>query len=177
MDRATLARTFMYGKIVDIGCGDALYLWGGNPPNNVTCVDIDQFKHTHVIAEASKLPFKDKTFDTALLLEILEHVDDVEKVLKEALRVSNIAIVSYPNETYDECKTRRPDINEFIDRLYNLVKPYREGDLGFKAHYHWKSRERIDQDINTIRKLCNKEYKLDYGLYDGWGFICGGIEI
>jgi len=177
MDRATLARVFMYGKIVDIGCGDALYLWGGNPPKNVTCVDIDQFKHTHVIAEASKLPFKDKTFDTALLLEILEHVDDVEKVLKEALRVSNIAIVSYPNETYDECKTRRPDINEFIDRLYNLVKPYREGDLGFKAHYHWKSRERIDQDINTIRKLCNKEYKLDYGLYDGWGFICGGIEI
>jgi len=36
MDRATLARTFMYGKIVDIGCGDALYLWGGNPPKNVT---------------------------------------------------------------------------------------------------------------------------------------------
>jgi len=53
--------------------------------------------------------------------------------------------------------------------------PYKEGDLGFKAHYHWKNKERIEQDINTLRKLCSKEYKLDYGIYDGWGFVCEGV--
>jgi len=33
VDRRELAHRFMYGRVVDIGCGDAIYLWGGHPPD------------------------------------------------------------------------------------------------------------------------------------------------
>jgi len=35
LDRRELAYRFMYGRVLDIGCGDAVYLWGGRPPDFV----------------------------------------------------------------------------------------------------------------------------------------------
>jgi len=108
------------------------------------------------------------------MLEILEHVDDVEAALKEALRVARRVIISYPNESYEECKARRPDVNAFIafERALGLREAYAEGEIGFRAHYHWKSRDRIMRDIETIRRYCQLEFKLRYPDYDGWGFVC-----
>jgi len=175
VDRAELARRFMYGRVIDIGCGDALYIWGGRPPDYVTCVDLDMYPHTHVQAAAEALPFRDNSFDTALLLEVLEHVDDVEAVLREALRVARRVIISYPNESYEECKERRPSLEDALkweEVNGGLREPYLEGDVGFKAHYHWKTRDRIMRDIEAIRRRCQMEFSLWYGLYDGWGFVC-----
>ena len=174
MDRRELAYRFMYGRVVDIGCGDAVIVWGGHPPDYVTCVDLDVYPHTHVQAFAEALPFKDNTFDTALLFEILEHIDDVEAALKEALRVARRVIISYPNESYEECKARRPDINAFIafERALGLREAYAEGEIGFKAHYHWKTRDRIMRDVELLRRRCQQEFKLWYPDYEGWGFVC-----
>jgi len=174
LDRRELAYRFMYGRVLDVGCGDAVIVWGGHPPDYATCVDLDIYPHTHVQAAAEALPFKDNTFDTALMLEILEHVDDVEAALKEALRVARRVIISYPNESYDECKARRPDINAFIafERALGLREPYAEGEVGFRAHYHWKTRDRIMSDIEAIRRHCQQEFKLRYPDYEGWGFVC-----
>jgi SAM-dependent methyltransferase len=126
-----------------------------------------------VQAAAEALPFKDNSFDTALMLEVLEHVEDVEAALKEALRVARRVIISYPDESYDECKVRRPDINAFIRSLIGLREAYAEGEIGFRAHYHWKTRDRILRDIELLRRHCQLEFKLQYPDYDGWGFICG----
>jgi len=174
LDRAELARRFMYGRVVDIGCGDAIYLWGGHPPDFVTCVDLDIYPHTHVQAAAEALPFRNDSFDTALLLEVLEHVDDVEAVLSESLRVARRVIVSYPNESYEECRARRPDVNAFIafERALGLREPYAEGEIGFRAHYHWKARDRVLRDVELLRQRCQLEFKLRYPDYDGWGFVC-----
>jgi len=174
LDRRELAYRFMYGRVLDVGCGDAVIVWGGHPPDYATCVDLDIYPHTHVQAAAEALPFKDNTFDTALMLEILEHVDDVEAALKEAPRVARRVIISYPNESYDECKARRPDINAFIafERALGLREPYAEGEVGFRAHYHWKTRDRIMSDIEAIRRHCQQEFKLRYPDYEGWGFVC-----
>ena len=175
MDRRELAYRFMYGRVVDIGCGDAVIVWGGHPPDFVTCVDLDVYPHTHVQAAAEALPFKDNTFDTALMLEILEHIDDVEAALKEALRVARRVIISYPNESYEECKVRRPSLEDSIRWCVvnaGLREPYLEGEVGFRAHYHWKTRDRIMRDIELLRRHCQMEFKLRYPDYDGWGFIC-----
>jgi len=174
VDRRELAYRFMYGRVIDIGCGDAVMLWGGHPPDYVTCVDLDIYPHTHVQAAAEALPFRDNAFDTALLLDVLEHVDDVEAALKEALRVARRAIISYPDESYEECRARRPDINAFIafERALGLREPYAEGEMGFRAHYHWKTRDRIMRDIGLLRSYCQQEFKLRYPDYDGWGFVC-----
>ncbi len=175
MDRRELAHRFMYGRVLDIGCGDAIYLWGGRPPDFVTCVDLDIYPHTHVQAAAEALPFRDNTFDTALMLEVLEHVDDVEAALKEALRVAKRVIISYPDESYEECKARRPSVEDLIrleKTAFGLREAYAEGEAGFKAHYHWKTRDRIMRDIELLRRRCQLEFKLRYTNYDGWGFVC-----
>ena len=50
---------------------------------------------THV---DSLLPFRDKAFDTVLILEVLEHVNDVEKVLREAFRLARKnVLITVPN--------------------------------------------------------------------------------
>jgi len=177
VDRRELAHRFMYGRVLDVGCGDAIYLWGGRPPDFVTCVDLDVYPHTHVQAAAEALPFRDDSFDTALLLEILEHVDDVDAVLSEALRVAKRVIISYPNESTEEFRARNgnPSLIEAMRwdlERGGLREPYLEGEAGFKAHYHWKTRERMSRDIEAIRRYCQMEFSLWYGLYDGWGFIC-----
>jgi len=89
-------------KIVDIGCGDA-YLWkrfNVYGHENVTLVDIDSYPHPNFVrADAHNLPFEDKTFDIALLCEILEHVRDPVQVLKEAKRVTKEKIlITVPDE-------------------------------------------------------------------------------
>ncbi len=49
-------------------------------------------------ADASHLPFKDGSFDVAVLSEILEHVEDPVAALNEAQRIATFVIISVPNE-------------------------------------------------------------------------------
>jgi len=50
-------------------------------------------------ASAYKLPYKDKSFDLVLAIEVLEHLEHPEKALKEIQRVcSGCCILSVPNE-------------------------------------------------------------------------------
>ena len=47
------------------------------------------------------LPYKDNSFDLVVCTEVLEHLKEPEKVLKEALRVSKTNIlISVPNEPF-----------------------------------------------------------------------------
>ena len=48
-----------------------------------------------------KLPYKDNTFDLVLCTEVLEHLDDPQKGLKELVRVSKkYLVISVPNEPF-----------------------------------------------------------------------------
>lgn len=50
---------------------------------------------------AYDLPYEDNSFDLVILTEVLEHLNEPEKALKEALRVSKKNIlVSVPNEPF-----------------------------------------------------------------------------
>ncbi|MGB3221275.1 MAG: class I SAM-dependent methyltransferase [Desulforhopalus sp.] len=81
------------GKILDIGCGRQVlpqYL-----KTSTTYVSLD-FPETgkklyhanpHIFGDASKLPFKDGSFDTVVMLEVLEHLPNPRTALQEACRV------------------------------------------------------------------------------------------
>ena len=46
----------------------------------------------------SVLPFRDQSFDSVLIFEVLEHVADIEKVLSEAFRVARKnVLITVPN--------------------------------------------------------------------------------
>ncbi|MFH1501848.1 MAG: methyltransferase domain-containing protein [Candidatus Eisenbacteria bacterium] len=50
------------------------------------------------IEEAERLPFADDSFDTALCVDVLEHLDDLHAMFAELVRVSGRrVIVSLPN--------------------------------------------------------------------------------
>jgi SAM-dependent methyltransferase len=177
MNRKDLVREFVKGYILDVGCGDAVFIWSGNPPPNVLCTDIEIYGHTHVRLDAHMLPFRDNSFDTVLLMEVLEHVDDVEKALKEALRVAKeVVLVSYPFEDRGLfIRNNYPRwVRDFIEdeKKKDLKETFSDEKLLEKIHTHWKDREGILRDIEIIRKHCEKEFSLDYGLYLGWGFVC-----
>jgi len=82
-------------KILDVGCGVGLYLKRlKNFSSELYGVDIDQEKIEGIkneflkvfVAPAEKLPFPENFFDVILFNEVLEHLKNDRKAIKEAFR-------------------------------------------------------------------------------------------
>ena len=112
-------------KILDIGCGSGRNMkWLESVGATVTGVDLspELVKATRklgldvVEGDATKLPFKDNTFDVVYSLGVVEHFEETEKAVKEHVRVckkgGTIAVV-VPNKL-------SPFF--FIEPLYHLLQ-------------------------------------------------------
>ncbi len=109
---ADLVKGLDFQKVLEIGCGEGVFLYNLKDHlegKDVTGIDIDpdeiETAKKNVgfaklsTASGDHLPFEDKSFDLVFCCEVLEHVEDPEKVLKEMKRVSSkYCIVSVPNE-------------------------------------------------------------------------------
>jgi ubiquinone/menaquinone biosynthesis C-methylase UbiE len=93
-------------EILDLGCGFGAYSLALKE-HGLDCFGCDiNFEYLRratasglpVINVDSYLPFADRSFDTVLLFEVLEHVGDVQKVLYEAFRVARKnVLITVPN--------------------------------------------------------------------------------
>ncbi len=101
-------------KFLEVGCGlgyfsNIAYKSGAK----VTGIDIGPNlvkinkkltpKCTFKVASASKLPFKDNSFDVVLSTEVIEHVDNQKDALKELARVvkkGGILVITTPNKLF-----------------------------------------------------------------------------
>lgn len=73
------------------------------------------YRGTFAVANAYKLPYKDKSIDTVLLLDILEHIDDT-KALKEAMRVAKKrVIIVVPNAVPEEMEFSGLLFRDYLD--------------------------------------------------------------
>lgn len=86
------------GNTIDIGSGNgmvAFYLQKNG--HAMTALDVaDLSIHPEiktVVYDGKKMPFKNKQFDTGLILTVLHHTDDPLIVLKEAQRISKRLII------------------------------------------------------------------------------------
>lgn len=106
---------FVYGStILDVGCGEGYvtyHLHKQRPHAEITGIDsskeiIELAKKLHPginfeVASAEKIPFPDKSFDTVVASELLEHLPDPSIAIKECSRVSReLVIFSVPREPY-----------------------------------------------------------------------------
>jgi len=107
--RAFIPRTCLPRKVLDIGCGvKASYAPALKHLGDYTGVD-NRFKGDEHIdgmllvkAEADTLPFQDREFGFVWMSELLEHVDNPEKVLAEAKRVGKhgVCLFSTPMNSF-----------------------------------------------------------------------------
>jgi ubiquinone/menaquinone biosynthesis C-methylase UbiE len=107
--------------VLDAGCGEGFavdYLARKSPQIRFTGVDIsddavgfaERNFGTHVHfrkGSVFRLPFSDRSFDTVLCCEVLEHLDDPDRAIRELNRVARRNVVlSVPLEPYFEWLNR-----------------------------------------------------------------------
>lgn len=144
------------GKKLEIGCatGYIINYVGGDIGIDI---DINRLKFANlkyknscfVLADASKIPFKDKEFDSILIPEILEHVpfEKVKKIIKESSRVGKRLLITVPNAS-------KPSYNKnLVENPEHLWLPTKEKMFelvgkDIKIEYTKK------RDFMLITKLC-----------------------
>jgi ubiquinone/menaquinone biosynthesis C-methylase UbiE len=113
------------GNILDVGCGVGDFL---NFKNNVIGVDINEDCVNYCLKKGynaylmniDKLPFPDNSFNTIVLDNVLEHIEDPANILKEIKRVlipNGLLLIGVPCEKgfkYDADHKKFYDINRLI---------------------------------------------------------------
>jgi len=124
-------------KVLDIACGDGLLLNAlAQKGVIVSGVDISEegvkkcrekgLDVSVVDIASEKLPFSDGTFDTVIMLDVLEHLYEPERLLEEAVRTSKKhIIISVPN------------FNSLPARLQVLLGRVPENNTPNKGHLYW----------------------------------------
>lgn len=94
-------------RIIDVGCGIGSYGrglradgydWFGIEIDAADCAELTRLGLPHARTDGRTLPGADASFDAALCLDVLEHIDDPRAFLREVSRVApRQLIVSVPN--------------------------------------------------------------------------------
>jgi len=114
-------------KILDAGCGKGLfanYFRGENlygidlNPKNVKKAKTKNYREVR-IGSVLKLPYKDKSFDKTICMEVIQFIDNPKQLLKELLRVTKKEIIiTSPNQNFSLIRTLfKGGRNSFIDGL------------------------------------------------------------
>lgn len=125
------------GQVLDIGCGDGLLaasilnVRGGLSITGIDVLVREDAKIPVTAYDGSVIPFADKTFDAALLVDVLHHTDDPSVLLAESIRVAKTVILKdHLADGFMAISTLR-----FMDRVGNarfgVALPYN----------YWRSRQ------------------------------------
>lgn len=157
-------------KILEVGCGngrDFSFLSSGG----ARCVGVDydyrivtvakerllrnNNKGTLAVADATKLPFKDCSFDKVSCSEVLEHVPEYKKTLEEMNRVlkpGGKAVFTVPNR--HSLKGVIKGYRSLINRVFNRcdLHPYDE----------WKTRRELKTALRESGLEVREEVGVDF---------------
>jgi SAM-dependent methyltransferase len=103
-------QTFEWQSLLDVGCGEGFvdyFIMENFTGSTITGVDSDQHaievakninpKVSYIKTNADTLDFADSSFDAVICIEVLEHIEDYEKVISELARISKgPVIISVP---------------------------------------------------------------------------------
>jgi ubiquinone/menaquinone biosynthesis C-methylase UbiE len=109
---------------------------------------------------AEKLPFKDNYFDIVILANVLDHVEQPEKVLSEIKRVlKEKGIFHFENLFYQKNFVR-------IAKIYGIIKKSLTGNI-FNIHHPFMFR------LKDLKNLLSKDFSI---IYDEIGRDIGSYD-
>ena len=142
-------------KLLEIGCSDGLLeeklqkKFTSLTGIDTNSSDIEIARKSGIknakflVANAEKLPFKSSTFDKIICSEVLEHVDDDAKAIREMRRVlkgSGEAIITVPQKNYPF--TFDP-INAVLETLFRRHLPLGVYGYGDKRAYGYAELKKL----------------------------------
>ena len=150
-------------KVLEVGCGRGFYLKTIKklyPTTEIIGIDKNKkyIKGLEAIeADAQKLPFGANSFDTVIASEILEHVDDDDKVLaeiKRVLRPRGVVLISVPNANYP---LLWDPLNWFLERIFGK---HISSNLWWLAGI-WADHKRLYDKENLDKKIKKAGLKIE----------------
>lgn len=93
-------------RILDVGCGSGAYArplmregfaWTGIEVNPALCARLAGEGLPFVRGDGVSLPFERDSFEAAICIEVLEHTEEPDRVVREIRRVAREAVFSVPN--------------------------------------------------------------------------------
>ncbi|MCR9183003.1 MAG: class I SAM-dependent methyltransferase [Flavobacteriaceae bacterium] len=135
-----------HSKIIDIGTGSGQFsLVLKEDGHQITSVDIKDKTNTNFITptvyDGEKLPFENNSFDISMLITVLHHCPNPEKVFQEAVRVSKSRIFVL-EDVYSNFVMKY--LTWWMDSLMNLE---------FFGHPHTNKSEAAWEDLFKDNKL------------------------
>ena len=139
------AEKYAKGKLIDIGCGRmrasqvlgsqiSEYV-GVDHPSTVRMYPSD--KRPHLLCDASEIPVANNSFDTALMLAVIEHLDKPKEALDECFRIlkkDGILIMTIPfmypihDAPYDFYRYTPFAIDKMLKKSgFKIIKLYAQG--------------------------------------------------
>lgn len=189
MDRYTKEEMFEGREVLDMGCGPAgksLY-YVSLGAKHVTGVDIVEHyraeaegmaeklgffdRFTFVIGSAYEMPFEDRSFDTVIMNDFMEHVDNPAAALKEAMRLvrpGGRIFVNFPPYYHPTGAHLSDAINiPWVQLFYSddaLIKAYKElirgvPDEAERLALRFYTDEDGVEKIGYINKMTLKKFK------------------
>ena len=132
--------------LLDIGCNTGHLLktirkfnascqcWGVDVEPKIMTLQIENCNFK--VADAKNLPFTDGYFDVIFVLDILEHIQDVERAIKEihrVLKTNGLVILSGPTESWFYKFCRFLQFGQ-AEKNVQSEKPGFRGEIDF--HFH-----------------------------------------
>jgi SAM-dependent methyltransferase len=147
---------FVNGGLIDIGAGRCLIARELQKKKGVraTCVDVTNLNETSlalIVYNGKRLPFKDDSFDSALIAYVLHHCENQIGIIKEAARVCKGNIIIFED-------TKVGTVTKMMDFLANRFRGI-ETPFLFHNEVGWR---RIFKSLNlevvSVRKDVEKEW-------------------
>ncbi len=156
-EKAALLSPFLQKgwSVLDVGAGEGYVgrLMGTQLDAAVQLVDVVDMNRTdlpHSVYGGRRLPFSRDEFDAVILVFVLHHAADAERVLQEAVRVARRRVVILESTYVRDWE--RP-LLRWLDRLANTIRSggrtdHQAGHLHLRTHREWLTTfDRLDLEV------------------------------
>jgi SAM-dependent methyltransferase len=150
--------TRLGGRVLEIGIGNGTVTAVLRARGlEVTTVDIHGALGPDVIADVRDLPFPDRSFDTVLIAEVLEHLpwENLPAALQEIARVSRRGVVvSVPNvDVAFAFEVRVPNLMQTLRLVMRRRLPVRHALWAALQPPSWRRNGGLVQGLADVRRL------------------------